>query len=115
MGNRDELFPFTRHVVDEIADVMHKQDLKGIAKYNQKLDPNDSKYDWLEMASEELADALKYFKAEQVKRDNILSDVFEMLEELQEHGRVQEDTFLVYKVEYIKLQLDKINPIRLIK
>jgi hypothetical protein len=77
------MFPFTRRVADRIENIMNEQDEKGIEKYGQPLDPMDN-YDWLYMAEEELADALKYFNAEREKRDNVHSDILIEMKYLKE-------------------------------
>ena len=63
----------------KFADVAHSQEEKGIAKYGKPLDPLD-KYDWLEMASEELVDAFKYLHAEQTKRKEIINRIREEIQ-----------------------------------
>lgn len=58
----------------KFADVAHKQEEKGIAKYGKSLDPAD-KYDWTEMAIEELVDGFKYILAEQVRRKSVVKQI----------------------------------------
>ncbi|RDW21020.1 hypothetical protein CWR48_04195 [Oceanobacillus arenosus] len=57
--------------IDSFADVATSQEEKGIVKYGKPLDPLD-KYDWLQMAKEELVDGFKYLEAEHVKRQQIV-------------------------------------------
>jgi len=72
------MFPFTKRVVDRIENVMNSQDSFGLEKYGKPLDPLDD-YDWLGMAEEELADALKYFNAEREKRNAFIESVIKEL------------------------------------
>ena len=46
------------------------QEIKGIEKYGHELRPDDN-YNWLDMALEELVDAVKYLVAEKEKRGKI--------------------------------------------
>ena len=57
------------HTIKEFTDVAESQEFdKGIPKYGKPLDPLDN-YDWLDMEFEELVDAIKYNRAEKVKRN----------------------------------------------
>lgn len=103
-----KILPFTQKVSDDFLETMIAQDEKGIEKYNQALDPMDSKYDWLNMATEELADCLKYFKAEQVRRDSVLKDVFESLDVLADLLKEQKDASY-YITTGIKLKLEQLT------
>lgn len=60
--------------IKEFDRVARVQEKKGIMKYGQALDPLD-RYDWLEMAKEELVDAFKYLQAEKEKRTFILDKI----------------------------------------
>lgn len=73
------MFPFTRRVLDRTENIMNNQDSFGLEKYGKPLDPMDD-YDWLNMAEEELADALKYFNAEREKRNTIIDMVISDIE-----------------------------------
>ncbi|AEZ50553.1 hypothetical protein F400_gp106 [Bacillus phage BCD7] len=70
--------------MEEMTEVAVKQDEFGFKKYGQYLDPMDD-YDWLNMATEELADLMKYMKAEQYKRDAIVNKVLPAIREFH-HG-----------------------------
>lgn len=66
-----------KHLNDTLIDFAHvanEQEMKGIKKYGQPLDPDDS-YDWLEMAKEEQVDGYKYLLAEQVRRNRVIDDI----------------------------------------
>ena len=69
------VFPVTEQVKETFGEVMDKQDDFGFNKYGKALDHRDN-YDWLGMATEEIADALKYFQCEKNRR----KDVIELLE-----------------------------------
>lgn len=73
------LLPFTQFVRDIFTATAHKQDQKGLVKYNQPLDPYDSKHDWNVMIEEELVDAYKYLIAERTKRDKVIEELNEEL------------------------------------
>lgn len=103
-------FPFTEIVVRELEQVMLKQDEKGMKKYGQALDPYDEKYDWLQMAEEELADMVKYFKAEQYKRDYVIRTVMKHIEHVQNHAETTRDNYTVNAMEDIKKILGLIIP-----
>lgn len=106
--NKNELLPFTKKVSQEFTETMHLQDLKGLEKYNQALDPMDNKYDWLNMATEELADAVKYFKAEQTRRDEVLKEVMNDLNIIQ-RSLEGNNKPLHYIIEGIKLRLMQLS------
>lgn len=103
-------FPFTKIAVRELEQVMLKQDEKGMEKYGQALDPYDKKYDWLQMAEEELADMAKYFKAEQYKRNYVMELVMEQIEHVQKHAETTRDDYTVNAMEDIKKNLGLIIP-----
>lgn len=70
-----------KHLHDTLIDfssVAHSQEQKGIKKYGQPLDPDDS-YDWLEMAKEEQVDGYKYLLAEQVRRNRVIDDIRQII------------------------------------
>lgn len=98
-----DILPFTKLVAEEITAKMIQQDDKGIEKYGKSLDPMDSNYDWLCMAEEEVADMLKYFKAEQVRRDKIIQEIEHDLETIQQYNL--DDNFVHMLVKSIKLKL----------
>lgn len=55
-------------VIDAFANIVDKQDQKGIKKYNMTIDEAaDQDYDWNEMALEEGADLYKYLVKENMK------------------------------------------------
>lgn len=72
--------PHTRRAIKDITDKAIKQDEFGYKKYGQYLDPFDPKYDWLNMAEEELVDMMKYFHAERERRDANLSQLLRIQE-----------------------------------
>lgn len=108
-NNKQELLPFTKEVSEEFTQTMHLQDLKGLEKYNQALDPMDKKYDWLAMATEELADAVKYFKAEQKRRDVVLKSVINQLTVLELHSEANQDTLTSHSVRHIMNELKQLS------
>ena len=70
-----------KHLHDTLIDFAHvanEQEKKGIKKYGQPLDPDDS-YDWLEMAKEEQVDGYKYLLAEQVRRNRVIDDIRQII------------------------------------
>jgi len=71
------------NTIDNFNEEARSQEVKGINKYGKSLDPLDN-YDWLEMASEELVDAYKYFHAERVKRDDVVKKIKEKVREINE-------------------------------
>lgn len=103
-------FPFTKIVVNEFEKTMLSQDEKGMDKYGQALDPFDTKYDWLEMAEEELADLIKYFKAEQHKRNFILKEILEIVVETSIDADEKEDHYTKTQMERIILNLGALVP-----
>lgn len=74
--------PHTRRAIKDITDKAIKQDEFGYKKYGQYLDPFDPKYDWLNMAEEELVDMMKYFHAERERRDANLSQLLRLQESM---------------------------------
>lgn len=64
-------FPITEQVKEEFGDVMDEQDDFGYGKYGKPLDHTDN-YDWLGMATEEIADALKYFQCEKNRKKDVI-------------------------------------------
>ena len=64
-------FPITEQVKDEFGLVMDEQDEFGYSKYGKPLEHTDN-YDWLGMATEEIADALKYFQCEKNRRKDVI-------------------------------------------
>lgn len=72
-----------KHVESSIAvfeTVARKQAEKGLEKYDQSLDPLDKRYDWLEMAMEELVDGIQYLHAEMIKRKYIVMKIREEIQ-----------------------------------
>lgn len=57
-----------------------QQELKRTKKYGQELDALDFKYDWLQMAQEELVNGYKYFEAERMRRKFIIGKIEKILE-----------------------------------
>lgn len=64
-------FPITEQVKEEFGEVMDIQDDFGYGKYGKPLDHTDD-YDWLGMATEEIADALKYFQCEKNRKKDVV-------------------------------------------
>lgn len=60
--------------INHFTEEAESQEAKGMKHYGKALDPLDN-YDWLQMASEELVDAYKYFHAERVKRDYVIQEI----------------------------------------
>lgn len=59
--------------------VAFTQEMKGLDKYGEPLDPLNKDYDWLEMAIEEQVDGFKYLHAEQVKRAHVVAEIREII------------------------------------
>ena len=59
--------------------VAFTQEMKGLDKYGEPLNPHNKNYNWLEMATEELVDGFKYLHAEQVKRNEIVAQIREIV------------------------------------
>lgn len=64
--------------VSEFNKVAYTQEMKGIQKYGQALDPLDD-YDWLKMALEEQVDGTKYLVAEMEKRKFVVDKIRNLL------------------------------------
>lgn len=79
------------NTVDEFRDVAESQELKGLPKYGQPLDPLDLKYDWLGMATEEQVDGFKYLVAEKRKRAFIADKITNVLSEVHMLGEQREE------------------------
>ena len=62
----------------KFRDVAYHQEMKGIKKYGQPLNPLDD-YDWLGMALEEQVDGTKYLVAEMEKRKFIVNEIRKLL------------------------------------
>lgn len=103
-------FPFTETVLEELEEVMYQQDEKGMEKYNQALDPMDDKWDWLQMAEEELADLAKYLKAEQHKRNQVMERVSYLLNDIENQANIHEMELIKAKVEQVRYYLGIIIP-----
>lgn len=74
------------------------QEIKGIQKYGQALDPMDEKYDWLEMAKEEIVDGFKYLHAERVRRDKVIKE----LKDYVENNEILDRFILLEKIDKLK-------------
>lgn len=59
--------------------VAFTQEMKGLDKYGEPLDPLNKEFDWLEMCIEEQVDGFKYLHAEQVKRAHIVAEIREII------------------------------------
>lgn len=110
VGVDKDKFPFTGVVIDELTKTMYAQDEFGYKKYGKALDPHDSEYDWMKMAEEELADLVKYLKAEQHKRDNILKHVITRIILLQQRAKSTGDRYTHNELEAIEKLLRKLIP-----
>lgn len=55
------------------------QEMKGLDKYGEPLDPLNKNFCWLEMCIEEQVDGFKYLYAEQVKRAHIVAEIREII------------------------------------
>lgn len=106
----EKKYPFTKVVIEELEKTMVKQDEKGMEKYGQALDPMDTKYNWLQMAEEELADLSKYFKAEQHKRDTIIQIVLEHVKNIERHAKLMKDSYTESELKKIRINLGKLIP-----
>jgi hypothetical protein len=66
---------FLEKVINQFSRTARSQELKGIEKYGHELQPMDYKWDWLEMAKEELIDGFKYLAAEKERRDELVKSI----------------------------------------
>lgn len=69
------------YTIEEFMRVAEEQEKKGMKKYGKPLDPEDLKYDWLEMALEENVDSTKYLTAEIKKRQFIVERIRRIIEQ----------------------------------
>lgn len=69
-------FPITEQTKESIGSALDSQDGYGFEKYGKPLDHKDTRYNWLAMFKEEIADGLKYIECE----ENRKKDVIELLE-----------------------------------
>lgn len=76
--------PFTKLFMNRVAEKAVSQDEFGHGKYGKYLDPDDD-YDWLNMAEEEYVDLGKYFYAERLRRDKVLSTMLQRIEKLEHY------------------------------
>lgn len=65
--------------IEKFSDVAYTQELKGIDKYGNPLNPFESGRDWLNMAIEEQVDGMKYLYAEMVKRRFAVNRIRELI------------------------------------
>ena len=94
---------YLEKTIRKFAETAHSQEEKGIEKYGHELQPLDNKWDWLEMAKEELVDAFKYLSAERERRDallDVISDCVESAYEFTLPGEV--NTFLRLAIVNLK-------------
>lgn len=94
--------------MEEITEVAVKQDEFGFKKYGQYLDPMDD-YDWLNMATEELADLMKYMKAEHKKRDIVLKEVDFKLDMILENLKNTGHTGSISLLKQIKSDIRRLS------
>lgn len=66
---------FLDKVISSFSKTARTQEMKGIEKYGHELQPLEQKYDWLEMAKEEIVDGFKYLEAERERRDFITKKI----------------------------------------
>ncbi|MDP4158398.1 MAG: hypothetical protein Q8911_01360 [Bacillota bacterium] len=66
---------FLEKVINQFSRTARTQEMKGIEKYGHELQPMENKYDWLEMAKEELIDGFKYLAAEKERRDKLVKGI----------------------------------------
>ena len=66
---------FLEKTISQFSKTARTQEMKGIEKYGHELQPMENKYDWLEMAKEELIDGFKYLAAEQERRDKLIAGI----------------------------------------
>lgn len=76
-------------VKEKFEETANQQELKGIEKYGQLLDPLDN-YDWLKMAAEEQVDGFKYLVAEMEKRKFIVNKLRNLIDHKSEWGSYEE-------------------------
>lgn len=98
--------PFTKLVLDEVKKTMEEQDEFGLKKYGVPLNPHDPQYDWLEMAQQELADGLKYFIAEKVRRNQVVLSVLNDLETLKRSVTIEQNKHMQ---RYVDDAIEKIK------
>jgi hypothetical protein len=68
-------FAFLERVISKFTKVATSQEMKGLDKYGEALNPLNDAWDWLNMAEEEMIDGYKYLVAERTRRDFILVNV----------------------------------------
>lgn len=64
---------FLDMVIGKFTKAAISQEQKGLEKYGHAVQPHDPKWDWLNMAEEELIDAYKYLVADRIRRDDVLA------------------------------------------
>lgn len=65
-------FPITEQAKKSIGTAMDSQDGYGFDKYGQPLDHKDTRYNWLSMFKEEIADGLKYIECEENRKKDVI-------------------------------------------
>jgi translation elongation factor EF-1beta len=67
----DTRHDISRKTLSNLERVMYKQDNFGMEKYKEALNSN-MKYSWIDMATEEFADGLKYFQCEIERKEEVI-------------------------------------------
>lgn len=60
---------FVDIATEKFKQINEAQEAKGLKKYGHEVKPLEPKWDWLEMAEQELVDGFKYLVAEKERRD----------------------------------------------
>jgi len=82
----------------KFSKVAHSQEEKGVAKYGKPLNPSD-KYDWIEMAIEEMVDGFKYILAEQHRRKAVIKKIRQAINTDVKPSKHDEISILLDKLE----------------
>lgn len=100
---------FLQFVISKFTKSATDQENKGIEKYGHELQPMDPKWDWLNMAEEELIDGFKYLCAERERRDKVLREVFDELTRIQEPMKWNKNAAGHYGIELVKMKLTTLS------
>lgn len=73
----------TKETINTFNTIAIQQDKKGMDKYGKPVNPLD-KYNWNDMAIEELVDAMKYIVASKIKTETIIEEVINELKQTRE-------------------------------
>lgn len=89
---------FLEKTIFSFGKTARTQEMKGIEKYGHELQPHENKYDWLEMAKEELVDGFKYLTAEQERRDKLVKEIESELVYVMQCDSFEKRCYLVNRI-----------------